>query len=273
MPIAVFLTLVLVTGWVLLDSRKTKDVIKLYFLIGVFAIWGTYLFIKLGDWSPIANRYIYLICIPIFIFLIIRVYKTGKRTVTDIAAKQQSYWGISSNAIYGYYKKRVMKKDDRIEIDIDPSTKYLTRKYSDGSVVFSGSIVYEISDIALTKIANIAEIKNIELYSLIFKKIENTLKYMEKNINFDDALKENDMCVEYFLLDLWEKFTKNFNLGVANLEVYAKTVTQKEFVGALDSVCLNSVKRNGALLLYMFLKFKNRLPNGNDNNQNNNSGE
>jgi hypothetical protein len=261
MLIAVFLTFVLTMGWVLLDSRTTKDVIKLHFVIGMFAIWGTYLFLKLESWSPLTNRYIYLICIPVFGLLLWKVYKTAKHTGVDIVAKQQSYWGIPSGIIYEYYKNRIAKKDDRIEANIDTATK----SFRGNNTSFSGNIAFELKAVKLTKVASIAEIKNIELFSLVFAKITNILKQMEKNIDLEESLRENDMCVEYLLLDLRERFTRNFNLGAANLDIYAKTDTQREFVGALDSICLSSVKRNGALLLYLFLKFKNRVPSSNNN--------
>jgi hypothetical protein len=263
MSIAFLLTFVLIAGWVLLDSIKTRHVIKIYFVIGIFLIWGTYLFINLKEWSPIANTYIYLLFIPIFLLLLIKVYKTGKQKPINIVAKQQNYWNISPKNIYDYYRSRIVKRDDRIETKLNISSKQLTKKYSDETTFFTGNIALKISSIELTKIADLNEIKNFQIYSMVFDKIKSILKYLEKDINLENTLKENDMCVEYFLLDLWDRFTKNFNLGTANLEIYAANDTQREFVGALDSISLSSIKKEGVALLYLFMKFKNRLPKDN----------
>ncbi|MDR1285361.1 MAG: hypothetical protein LBJ88_04085 [Campylobacteraceae bacterium] len=258
---AALLTFVLVVGWILVDSLKTKHVVKIYFTIGMLIVWGTYLFMKLEDWNSAENRYMYMFLIPIFLLLIFKVYKVGKQKPISIVAKQQSYWNISPKDIYKCYKNRTYKKDDRIETRLDITSKQVSKQYSNEALFISTDIMRKIKNIKLTKIDNINEIENFKLYSLVFGKIKSILKYLEKDVNFENVLKENDMCVEYFLLDLWEQFTKNFNLGTANLEVYATNDTQKEFVRALDNVSLNAVKQEGSALLYLFMKFKNRMGN------------
>jgi hypothetical protein len=215
------------------------------------------------EWSAAENRYIYLAFMPVFLVLVINIYKTGKRKPVNIIAKRQSYWSIPSKSIYRCYKNRIFITSDRVETKLDTADKLFTKRYSE-AVSFSGNIVLKSRNIKLTKVMFTDEIKNFQLYSLVFNKIKSILKVLEKDVDFESSLKENDMCIEYFLLDLWERFTKNFNIGTANLEVYAVSDIQIEFIGALDNISLNSIKRNGAVLLYMFMKFKNRLSdNGN----------
>lgn len=64
---------------------------------------------------------------------------------------------------------------------------------------------------------------------------------------------------EFFLMSLWEEHTKIFNISLANLELLAYNEKDKEFLGALDLLNLNCVKRKGAVLFYKYMEFKNRI--------------
>lgn len=260
MIIGILFTLVLALFWVQFNSNKSKEVTKISFILGVCVIWLTFIFMKFGEWKPLSISYLYLGIIPFMLLIMWQVYKTGERKNLNIAAKQQSYWGIPQNLIYGFYKNRKIKKDDRIETKVNLEDKYLTKRYSRKSNFLSGNIFYEIKNLKLTKINSIKDIENSQLYSLIFKKIEGFLKYLEKRVDFEEVLKENDMCAEYFLMDLWERYTQSFNIGTANLSVYAKSEIERELIGALDNIDLNSVKRVGAPLFFSYMKFKKRLP-------------
>ena len=101
------------------------------------------------------------------------------------------------------------------------------------------------------------------------KKIKYFMKSLEQVVDWEEILKENDFYAEYFLIDIWCRFTKPFNIGTANLSVLATNNTEYELVGAIDNADLNSVKRHGAGLFYMYAKFKGLIPqNDEENNQN-----
>ena len=74
-----------------------------------------------------------------------------------------------------------------------------------------------------------------------------------------EVLKENDNKAEFFLMSLWEEHTFKFNISVANLEILAQNTKEKEFLGALDLLNLNCVKRKGAVFFYQYMEFKNRI--------------
>ena len=60
-------------------------------------------------------------------------------------------------------------------------------------------------------------------------------------------------------MSLWEEHTFKFNISLANLEVLAKNSNDIEFIGALDLLNLNCVKRKGAVLFYKYIEFKDRI--------------
>ncbi|EAH8338417.1 hypothetical protein EU792_09005, partial [Campylobacter upsaliensis] len=64
---------------------------------------------------------------------------------------------------------------------------------------------------------------------------------------------------EFFLMELWEKYTPQFNISVANLDILASSEKEREFLGALDLIHLNCVKRKGAVFYYKYLEFKDRI--------------
>ena len=258
--IAIFYTLILALFWTGFSSNKSKEVTKISFVLGLCVVWLVFLFIKLGEYKPIEYSYLYLLFIPFIILFMWQVFKTGSKKSLDIVAKQQSYWGISPKSIYNFYQNRKIEKNDRIETKVNLEDKFLSKQYSHKNSFLTGNVFYDIKNLNLTKVSSVKEINNSKLYSLVLKKIEGMIKYLEKSVDFEEILKKNDMCVEYFLMDLWESYTQSFNIGTANLDVYAQNEIEKEFVGALDNIDLNSVKKSGAALFFSYMKFKKRLP-------------
>lgn len=260
MVIGVLFTLLLALFWVQFSTNKTKEATKAAFIVGLCAIWFTFLFMKISGWKPAENSYFYLLFIPFYLLIMWKIYKTGEKKNINIVAKQQSYWGIPQNTIYNFYKNRKIKKDDRIETKVNIEDKFLTKQYSHKHSFLSANIFYEIKNLKLTKVDSVKDVRSIKLYSLILNKIEGMIKYLEKNVDLEEILKDNDMYAEYFLMDLWERFTQSFNIGTANLDVYAQEEIEKDLVGALDNIDLNSVKKTGAALFFSYMRFKKRLP-------------
>ncbi|EPD7132548.1 hypothetical protein ACSDYA_000035 [Campylobacter upsaliensis] len=56
-----------------------------------------------------------------------------------------------------------------------------------------------------------------------------------------------------------QKDTASFNISVANLDILASSEKEREFLGALDLIHLNCVKRKGAVFYYKYLEFKDRI--------------
>lgn len=117
----------------------------------------------------------------------------------------------------------------------------------------------DYKNLELTNISNLEELNQNAIFKAVFDKIKGFIKDLELRIDYDKILKENDYKAEFFLMSLWELSTKKFNISLANLDIKAKNEKDKEFIGALDLLNLNCVKRKGAVLFYKYIEFKDRI--------------
>lgn len=104
-------------------------------------------------------------------------------------------------------------------------------------------------------------INQIPLYKVVFDKIKFFIREQDIQANLVDIFVEDKGCVEFFLLDLWERYTKRVNIGTANLVLLAEREIEEEFIGAMDNVDLYSVKAKGAALYYRYMVFMGRVDN------------
>lgn len=104
-------------------------------------------------------------------------------------------------------------------------------------------------------------INQIPLYKTVFDKIKFFIREQDIQANLVDIFVEDKGCVEFFLLDLWERYTKRVNIGTANLVLLAEREIEEEFIGAMDNVDLYSVKAKGAALYYRYMVFMGRVDN------------
>lgn len=257
------LSVIFLSFWGFYSRRDNKETVKNATILGLFTTWLAYLFfIPLNDnWSMPYQKYYFLFFLLVFLLTIYIVSSTVRKKPFNIIARQQNYWNVPQSVIYDYFKSRVIDKKDRKEVEINTLSKKFMRKYdNETQSYFTTNIYNEYRQLDLTIVKNIKNIENYKLYTTIFLKIVEFIRYKEVHIDFEKILRENNMCIEYFLLDLWEKFTKEFNIGTATLNVLAKRNIEYELIGALDNVDLANVKRHGAALFYSYTKFKGRLP-------------
>ncbi|MGX2972658.1 hypothetical protein [Helicobacter sp. T3_23-1059] len=119
----------------------------------------------------------------------------------------------------------------------------------------------DYENLELTKISKIDDIAQFNLYNTIFARLKKITTEKEiDDLDFKEVLEKNGNFVEYFLLDLWESYTQDINIGVAGLEVLAKRDIERQLVRALNNIDLNSMSRKGAALLYAYLEFRDKLP-------------
>ena len=104
-------------------------------------------------------------------------------------------------------------------------------------------------------------INQIPLYKAVFDKIKFFIREQDIEANLVDIFVEDKGCVEFSLLDLWERYTKRVNIGTANLVLLAEREIEEEFIGAMDNVDLYSVKAKGAALYYRYMVFMGRVDN------------
>lgn len=264
MDLGIFLSILLVIlyfgyGAMITDWRKElKEILGYAVVIALLLIWGTYFLMFSGAYKQMES-YIYILFIVISLLIAYKIYLLSKEKPLNVLAKQQSYWDIPHQAIYNKFRNKLDIKSDRVEVITNELEKKIYRKYSNNSELITGNLFLAIENLELTKVSNLNEIKS-ELYNNIFQKIKLSTIKQEEDINFDEVLKENDNYIEYFLIDCWNRYTKRINLGIATLNVIAKTFTEQELLGALDNVSLSSVKRNGAALYFKYMQYKDLLP-------------
>lgn len=251
----------LITSW----KKELKEILGYSVVIALILIWATYFLMFSGEYKKFES-YIYILFVVISLLIILKIYLLSRRKSLKVIAKQQSYWNIPHQLIYEKFKNKLDFKSDRVEVKINELEKQIYRKYSNNSEMMTGNIFLAERDLELTKVENLNEIKS-ELYKTIFEKIKDLTVKQELTIDFENLLKENDLFIEFFLINCWELYTKRVNVGTATLNVIAKTFTEQELIGALDNVCLSSVKRNGAALYYKYMEFKGLLPKIEDEHQ------
>jgi hypothetical protein len=257
------LSVVFLVFWGFYTKRDNKETVKNVSVIGLCTTWFAYLFFVFvnDNWDIPQQRYYFLLFIPVFVLMTYVTYFLGKPKILSIIAKQQNYWNVPQSVIYDYFRGRIVDKQDRKEVEINVLSKKFTRKYNnEASQYFTTNVYSEYKQLKLTAVKNLSDIKEYSLYMTVFLKIKGFVKYKEVSVDFEKILYENNMCLEYFLLDIWERYTKEFNIGTATLNVVAKREIEQQLVGALDNIDLVNVKRHGAALFYSYMKFKNRLP-------------
>lgn len=185
----------------------------------------------------------------------------------EIIADQQRYWDeVNSQSIANFYNFRKRMLKGRIEVEIDENSKKIIKN---GHIVPDFFIKYK--NLELTKINSIEDIEKCsKVYKAIFKKVKGFIDILEIKIDYEEVLKKNNNCLEFFLLELWEEYTPKFNISPANLDILATNEKEIEFLGAIDLIHLNCIKRKGAVIYYKYLESKNRIQNFLENNNNEN---
>ncbi|EPU7282802.1 hypothetical protein ACVY5A_001055 [Campylobacter upsaliensis] len=197
----------------------------------------------------------YLFLIPCFLILLYFIKQKIKAKPLNIEANQQRYFDeVNALMIKEFYQTRKDIKKDRVEVYVNKESKKLIKN---NKIVPEFFLLYR--SLEPTKISNINELKQYTIFAIIFKKLEEFIKLKEVKIDYEKELESNHYYVEFFLMELWEKYTPQFNISVANLDILASSEKEREFLGALDLIHLNCVKRKGAVFYYKYLEFKDRI--------------
>ncbi|EOB5037473.1 hypothetical protein ACHEIS_001226 [Campylobacter upsaliensis] len=197
----------------------------------------------------------YLFLIPCFLILLYFIKQKIKAKPLNIEANQQRYFDeVNALMIKEFYQTRKDIKKDRVEVYVNKESKKLIKN---NKIVPEFFLLYR--SLEPTKISNINELKQYTIFAIIFKKLEEFIKLKEVKIDYEKELESNHYYAEFFLMELWEKYTPQFNISVANLDILASSEKEGEFLGALDLIHLNCVKRKGAVFYYKYLEFKDRI--------------
>lgn len=97
------------------------------------------------------------------------------------------------------------------------------------------------------------------VFQLIYYKMYELNYMLEKNLDFEKLLKENNYIAQFFLMDLWERIAKDDIIGVSSLYAIAKDKKDLDLVGACDSLINSNIVRDGIELLAHYYNFKGKV--------------
>ena len=281
LAIVVFLLTIAAVLWIFGDmSYLSKPILKQFaftMALGSFMTWAflTFFLETVFQWKNYQN-YIYLLFIPFFIIGMYHLKKARKIVPLSVQANQQRYWEeIKASDVYKFFLGRKEPKRKKIVIRVNEGEK----KFFKSSELIPDKdyvsvnffrmlkrIEKELTFVDLKSSQNIEKdmndiINQIPLYKAVFDKIKFFIREQDIKANLVDIFVEDKGCVEFFLLDLWERYTKRVNIGTANLVLLAEREIEEEFIGAMDNVDLYSVKAKGAALYYRYMVFMGRVDN------------
>lgn len=281
LAIVVFFLTIAAVLWIFGDmSYLSKPILKQFaftMALGSFMTWAflTFFLETVFQWKNYQN-YIYLLFIPFFIIGMYHLKKARKIVPLSVQANQQRYWEeIKASDVYKFFLGRKEPKRKKIVIRVNEGEK----KFFKSSELIPDKdyvsvnffrmlkrIEKELTFVDLKSSQNIEKdmkdiINQIPLYKAVFDKIKFFIREQDIKANLVDIFVEDKGCVEFFLLDLWERYTKRVNIGTANLVLLAEREIEEEFIGAMDNVDLYSVKAKGAALYYRYMVFMGRVDN------------
>ncbi|WP_270963543.1 hypothetical protein [Campylobacter upsaliensis] len=223
------------------------------YIIGLSAVL-IYVYLYTNE-EELKTSVYYLFLTPCFLILLYFIKQKIKPKPLNIEANQQRYFDeVNALMIKEFYQTRKDIKKDRVEVYVNKESKKLIKN---NKIVPEFFLLYH--SLEPTKISNINELKQYTIFAIIFKKLEEFIKLKEVKIDHEKELENNHYYAEFFLMELWEKYTPQFNISVANLDILASSEKEREFLGALDLIHLNCVKRKGAVFYYKYLEFKDRI--------------
>ncbi|MBS4235526.1 hypothetical protein [Campylobacter vulpis] len=223
------------------------------YIIGLSAVL-IYVYLYTNE-EELKTSIYYLFLTPCFLILLYFIKQKIKPKPLNIEANQQRYFDeVNALMIKEFYQTRKDIKKDRVEVYVNKESKKLIKN---NKIVPEFFLLYH--SLEPTKISNINELKQYTIFAIIFKKLEEFIKLKEIKIDYEKELENNHYYAEFFLMELWEKYTPQFNISVANLDILASSEKEREFLGTLDLIHLNCVKRKGAVFYYKYLEFKDRI--------------
>ncbi|CAD7289506.1 hypothetical protein LMG7974_01583 [Campylobacter majalis] len=251
--LVMFLTIIFFTYISNKGNLEVKNLIEFSsFTLAVFCIG---FFILISSIDELKPSIFYLLPIPLIIYLLKNIQKSIVSKSLNIIANQQRYFkDATAQKIVKFYEKRKDEKSKRIEVFVNEADKKLIVNETIRPQFFINYFGFKG-----TKIDDLIELEKSQVFKIIFDKVKDFIEDLEVKVDYEKELKNNDFIAEFFLMDLWERYTPKFNISVANLDILIKNDNEKEFLGAIDLLNLNCVKFKGAGMYYAYLEFKDRL--------------
>lgn len=262
--ISFMLLAIIGTGFFLFGGLyfKGKEILKIAGILLVIAS-SIFLFIWFMQGDLPKEMYFISILIILFGFFVLIKIRKEKSNTLKIIANQHRYWKeITPSDIYSFFHNRKQEKKDRIEIKVNRDRKKIYFN-SKNSFFIAPSFFLDLDELNLTKTTNYKDINNSILYRTIFKKLKGIIEDKEITKEYDtffqEILNKNGNYLEYFLIYIWEEYTRDINIGSSYLELLAINNTEKQLVGALNISSLHNIVFNGSALYFAYMNFHQRI--------------
>ena len=203
-----------------------------------------------------------LIAISIVLTLSFLFYIFSRKKVNKVIAKQVSYWDVPFELILSKNKHNITSKKDRNELT-EQSKEYFYEEIFEEDKKIRKIQPLILSDIkkyrGFTLVKSLNYFKRSTssvLHTTIYKKLESINDKIEADLDFEELLEENQYCVEFFLINIWEVISSKEIIGIGTLKAYANNKKELELIGALDAAMSSNVRKQGILLYSHYLNFK-----------------
>jgi len=239
-------------------KKSSREIISLISLYSLTIVWSIFLFMDNERISIYILVIAFILLNCVFYYLFTNDQDTDPRV---IYAKQQNYWDINSNDIIKTFRENEIEKEDRIEVKSNIDSLYINKLDNPEIKMISPNAVTYLKKInELYKTIIITNIDDIKKYPIQNKIFEKLVSFIEKDkelfLNYNKILKEFDNNLDFFIIYLWDNYSKDFNIGIGQLEALCKNnKIHQEFINALDNTNLTMIKLKGSYLLYKYHKF------------------
>ncbi|RXI43412.1 hypothetical protein CRU99_07715 [Malaciobacter mytili] len=239
-------------------NKYKKDSYEVIFIFSLFCfclIWTLYFLID--NTRPHIFILIAILLFELLLYIFILSFDEAKDK-TKILAKQQNYWDIEADKIIKAFENLKIIKPDRIEVNVKKESLYTLE--DNRKVISIKAIEYYKKmqkNYIVIYIKNLDEIKKYPLESLILKKLVFYIEVKKEQFpNYLEILEKFDNRLDFFIMYLWHKYTKNFNIGIGQLEaLVVDDENRQELINAIDNINLEKSKLKGSYLEYKYFEF------------------
>lgn len=187
------------------------------------------------------------------------LYYFSRYTKPEIKAEQVSFWNVPPQGLIENNKHRIEKKKGRNEYVAPPKETFVeettTRFKKLSPYIFTEIKLYD----GFTIVQSLIFFNSDEcplLYKTVFNRLKDISESVEQYIDYEQTLIDNKYCVEFFLIDIWERLCTSEIIGAGTLEYYATNTTEFELVGALDASINSNITKRGICLYAHYLNHK-----------------
>lgn len=195
-----------------------------------------------------------------------------------IVAKQTNMWGISPKDIIKQTKNSIHQKKGRREFEV-PTRESIANDYfididlRGNKKIHQNFLLLHLKEynhftIHHDDVEEFFKKTKHKLYKVLFEKIKFFIESSEDDIDLNKILEENGFCIEFFLINLWERYANIYSYGIGTLQIYTynndgnKDSNLEALLYAVDAAVTTNIHRKGFSLYFYYYHFKKNKERG-----------